>query len=164
MWPLLTESREKADYFERRARRGTARRRSSVANWVNGELAALLNDAGLDFSAVPIAPERLARLLERVHDGTVSHKAAKEVLAAMRTSEADADALIAALGVAQLSDRAALERLVEQALAANPKLVADFRAGRERALNALVGQVMKASRGAANPGQVAEILRAKLAG
>ncbi|MCX7960961.1 MAG: Asp-tRNA(Asn)/Glu-tRNA(Gln) amidotransferase subunit GatB [Burkholderiales bacterium] len=160
---LLTESREKADYFERAlaAARAPAK---LVANWVNGEIAALLNDAGLDFDAVPIAPERLARLLERVHDGTVSHKGAKEVLAAMRARAEDADALIAALGVAQVSDRAALEGLVEQAIAANPKLVADFRAGRERALNALVGQVMKASRGAANPAQVAEILRAKLAG
>jgi len=159
---LLTESREKAEYFERTLAAGPAPAKL-VANWLNGEIASRLNEAGLDFSAVPVGPEALARLLARIHDGTVSQKAAKEVLAAMWAGEGDADALIAAKGLTQISDAAAIERLVEEALAASPKQVEDYRAGKEKAFNALVGQVMKASRGKANPAQVAEILRRKLA-
>jgi aspartyl-tRNA(Asn)/glutamyl-tRNA(Gln) amidotransferase subunit B len=159
---LLTESREKAEYFERTLAAGPAPAKL-VANWLNVEVASRLNEAGLDFGAAPLGPEALARLLARIHDGTVSQKAAKEVLAAMWAGEGDADALIAAKGLTQIRDAAAIERLVEQALAANPKQVEDYRAGKEKAFNALVGQVMKASRGKANPAQVAEILRRKLA-
>ncbi|MEW5862889.1 MAG: Asp-tRNA(Asn)/Glu-tRNA(Gln) amidotransferase subunit GatB [Pseudomonadota bacterium] len=159
---LLTESREKAEYFERTLAAGPAPAKL-VANWLNGEIASRLNEAGLDFGAVPVGPGALARLLARIHDGTVSQKAAKEVLAAMWAGEGDADALIAAKGLTQISDAAAIERLVEEALVANPKQVEDYRAGKEKAFNSLVGQVMKASRGKANPAQVAEILRRRLA-
>jgi aspartyl-tRNA(Asn)/glutamyl-tRNA(Gln) amidotransferase subunit B len=159
---LLTESREKAEYFER-VLAAAPLPPKLAANWVNGELASRLNDTGSDFGAPGLAPAALARLLARIADGTLSHKAAKEVLGELWRGAPDPDAVIAAKGLAQVSDAAALERLVEQALASHPKLVEDYRAGREKAFHALVGQVMKASRGAANPARVSEILREKLA-
>jgi aspartyl-tRNA(Asn)/glutamyl-tRNA(Gln) amidotransferase subunit B len=159
---LLTESREKAEYFERALAAGAAPAKL-VANWLNVEVASRLNEAGLDFGAVPVAPEALAGLVARVHDGTVSHKAAKDVLAAMWARGGEADALIDSMGLRQISDAGAIERLVEEVIAANARQVEDYRAGKEKAFNSLVGLVMKASGGKANPAQVAGILRARLA-
>jgi aspartyl-tRNA(Asn)/glutamyl-tRNA(Gln) amidotransferase subunit B len=159
---LVTESRDKADFFERALAEAPALPARLVANWVNGEMSALLNDRGADFAAPPVAPAALARLLVRIEDGTVSAKAAKAVLQAMADGEGDADAIIAKRGLRQISDSGALEAAVEQVLAANAKLVADWRAGKEKAFNALVGQVMKATQGKANPAQVGEILRRRL--
>ncbi|MBM3356096.1 MAG: Asp-tRNA(Asn)/Glu-tRNA(Gln) amidotransferase GatCAB subunit B, partial [Betaproteobacteria bacterium] len=133
------------------------------ANWLNGEIASRLNDAGLEFGAVPLPPEELARLLARIEDGTVSHKAAKDVLAQMWAGKGGADAIIEAKGLRQISDPGAIEALVDGVLAANAKQVEDYRAGKEKAFNSLVGQVMNQSRGRANPVQVNEILRRKLA-
>ncbi|HEX3097651.1 MAG TPA: Asp-tRNA(Asn)/Glu-tRNA(Gln) amidotransferase subunit GatB [Usitatibacter sp.] len=161
---LVTESREKHAFFEAALAAAPALPAKLAAHWTNGEMSALLNDRGGDFGAPPVAPEAFARLLERVADGTVSAKAAKAVLQAMADGEGGADAIIAERGLTQISDAGALEAAADRALAANPRLVEDFRAGKEKAFNALVGQVMKATQGKANPAQAGEILRRKLAG
>jgi aspartyl-tRNA(Asn)/glutamyl-tRNA(Gln) amidotransferase subunit B len=161
---LLTESREKHAFFEAALAAAPALPAKLAAHWTNGEMSALLNDRDGDFAAPPVAPEAFARLLERIADGTVSAKAAKAVLQAMAEGEGGADEIIARRGLTQISDAGALERAVDQALAANPKLADDFRAGKEKAFNALVGQVMKATQGKANPAQAGEILRRKLSG
>ena len=160
---LLTESREKAAYFE--ATLGaTQASPSTVANWVIGEVSALHNDRAADFDAPAVAAAALAKLLDRLGDGTLSGKGAKEVLLALADGERDPDAVIASRGLRQISDAGALEKAVDQVLAANAKQVEDYRAGKEKAFNSLVGQVMKATQGKANPAQVAEILRKRLAG
>ncbi len=133
-----------------------------AANWVMGELSAALNRADLDIAASPVSPAALAELLARVRDNTISGKIAKDVFEAMWAGEGDADAIIEAKGLKQISDSGAIEKIVDEVLAANPKSVEEFRAGKEKAFNALVGQVMKASRGKANPAQVNDILRRKL--
>ena len=160
---LLTESREKAAYFEQ-AVSGYGATAKLAANWLNGEIASRLNDEGREFDAVPVPPRRLAGLLARIQDDTVSQKAAKDVLAEMWVGEGEADAIIEVKGLKQISDSGAIERLVDEVLAANVRQVEDFRAGREKAFNSLVGQVMKQSKGKANPAQVNEVLRSRLKG
>jgi aspartyl-tRNA(Asn)/glutamyl-tRNA(Gln) amidotransferase subunit B len=156
----LTSSRELAQYFEDVVAAGVDAK--LAANWVMGELSAALNRADLDVSASPVAPAALAKLLARVRDDTISGKIAKDVFEAMWNGEGDADAIIEARGLRQISDAGAIEKLVDEVLAANAKSVEEFRAGKEKAFNALVGQVMKASRGKANPTQVNDLLRRKL--
>jgi len=157
----LVASRALADYFEAVVAAGPTDAKLA-ANWVLGELAAALNRAEIDIDAAPIAPARFAALLVRIADGTLSGKLAKEVFDAMWAGEGDADAIIASRGLKQISDEGALERIVDEVLAANPAIVAEFRAGKEKAFNSLVGQAMKATRGKANPAQVNAILRRKL--
>ncbi|HUP97520.1 MAG TPA: Asp-tRNA(Asn)/Glu-tRNA(Gln) amidotransferase subunit GatB [Usitatibacter sp.] len=159
---LLTESRDKARYFDE-ALAATKTAPMAVANWVNGEVSALHNDRDADFDRPVVTAVALASLLERVLDATISGKAAKEVLLAMADGAGDADAVIAAKGLRQITDMGALEEAVDQVLAANAKQVEDYRAGKEKAFNSLVGQVMKATQGKANPAQVGEILKGKLA-
>ena len=159
---LLTESLEKSRFFEDvKAVTGSAQ---LANNWVSGSVAALINERGLDFSASPVSAQAVGRLLQRVEDGTISTKAAKDVLHAMADGEGEADAIIEKRGLKQISDSGALEAAVKDALAANPKLVEDYRAGKEKAFNALVGQVMKATKGKGNPQEVNRILRERLAG
>ena len=159
---LLTETREKAAFFERvREICGSA---ALAANWVTGNVAALLNDRNLDFAAAPVSADAVGTLLERIEDGTLSGKAAKDVLLAMADGEADPDAVIEKRGLKQISDTGALEAAVDKVLAANPKLVDDYRGGKEKAFNSLVGQVMKATQGKANPVQVNAILKRRLSG
>ncbi len=160
---LITESRDKAAFFDAALAASRAAPKT-VANWVNGEIASLLNERGLEFRELALAPRDLARVLALIDDGAISAKAAKEVLHAMAHGEGDADAIIEARGLAQVSDSGALEAAVAQVLAANAKLVDDYRAGRQKAFNALVGQVMKATRGKGNPQEVNRILRERLAG
>jgi aspartyl-tRNA(Asn)/glutamyl-tRNA(Gln) amidotransferase subunit B len=160
---LLTESREKAQFFEGVLAAAPGLPARLAANWVNGEMSALLNERGGDFSAPPVPAGSFARLLARIDDGTVSAKSAKAVLLAVADGEGEPDAVIARRGLTQISDAGALEAAVDQVLAANAKLVEDYRSGKEKAFNALVGQVMKATQGKANPAQVGEILRRKLA-
>jgi aspartyl-tRNA(Asn)/glutamyl-tRNA(Gln) amidotransferase subunit B len=160
---LLTSSREKAEYFGRTASAVTLIQVGKVANWVNGEIAARLNAEDRDFTSVPIRPESLAKLLDRSADGTLSPASTKQVLDEMWTSAEDPDAIIERRGLKQISDEGALDKLVDEVLAANARQVEDYRAGKEKAFNSLVGQVMKASRGKANPAQVNSILRRKLA-
>jgi aspartyl-tRNA(Asn)/glutamyl-tRNA(Gln) amidotransferase subunit B len=159
----LTASREMARYFEGVA--AAVVDRKAAANWVMGEFSASLNESGLAVGAAPLAPVQLAGLIQRVLDGTINNKTAKDVFAALWAGEAgSADAIIDARGLKQISDVGAIEKIVDEVLAANAKSVEEFRAGKEKAFNALVGQAMKATKGKANPAQVNEILRRKLAG
>lgn len=160
---LLTQSLALARYFEAAAQACPGQSKL-VANWVNGEVAARLNREEKSIADCPLSAERLAGLVARVADNTLSNKLAKQVFEALWDSELSADAVIERDGLKQVSDVGAIEKLVEEALAANPKAVEEFRAGKEKALNALAGQVMKASKGKANPAQVQDILRQKLAG
>ncbi len=175
---LLSSSRATADYFERTTRSaaelsrasGAAGERSltevakSAANWITGELSASMNAANLGIEASPIPPDRLAQLLATTLGGTLSNKMAKEVFAAMWVGEqgGDPDAIVAARGLQQISDSGAIEKIVDEVLAANAHQVADYKAGKEKAFNSLVGQVMKATQGKANPAQVNALLRSKL--
>jgi aspartyl-tRNA(Asn)/glutamyl-tRNA(Gln) amidotransferase subunit B len=144
-----------------------------VANWLMGEVSKRLNAQELDVAASPVTPALLSALIVRVADGTVSNNAARQVFDALwnRGSQAgagdaaaDIDALIDQLGLRQMRDTGALLAIVDQVLADNPKSVAEFRAGKDKAFNALVGQVMKASRGKANPAEAADLLRQRLQG
>ncbi len=164
----LTGSRALADYFEAvlAALPAGGEQAKLAANWIMGDLSAALNKAELDIADSRIAPRQLAGLLLRIQDGTLSGKLAKQVFEAMWSDGGDddnaADAIIEAKGLKQVSDAGAIEPLIDEVLAANPKSVEEFRAGKEKAFNALVGQVMKASKGKANPAQVNELLRKKL--
>ena len=176
---VLTSSRALAEYFEETLRltmklvqaaiaiKGSEPVESGVAklasNWIMGEISAALNQDGLEIEQVPIPAGRLAGLLTRILDETISSKTAKDVFAALWNQEADsADAIIERRGLRQISDAGTIEKLVDEVLAANAKQVADYRAGKEKAFNSLVGQVMKATGGKANPAQVNEILRRRL--
>ena len=160
----LTQSREFAEYFEATIAAGGMVPAKTVANWVTGELAARLNTEGKDASQSAVSPERLGRLLARIQDGTISGKIAKDVFDAMWAGEGEADAIIERRGLRQISDLGALEAVIADVLAANARSVEEFRAGKDRAFNALVGQVMKATKGKANPQQVNDLLKKKLAG
>lgn len=162
---VLTGSREMADYFEAAARELPAQAKL-CANWIMGEISAQLNKEGIDIAVCPINPAQLAALLKRIGDGTISGKAAKTVFESMWNGELDknADAIIDAKGLKQISDDSAIEKIVDQVLAANAQQVADYRAGKEKAFNSLVGQIMKATQGKANPAQVNAILKKKLDG
>jgi len=157
----LTASKALADYFEAVVK-AVGGEPKTCANWVLGEFSALLNRLEVEADAGPVAPVALAGLVKRVLDGTISGKSAKDVFAAMAAGEGGADAIIEAKGLRQVSDAGAIEAIVDEVLAGNAKQVEDYRAGKEKAFNSLVGQVMKASRGKANPGQVNEILKRKL--
>jgi aspartyl-tRNA(Asn)/glutamyl-tRNA(Gln) amidotransferase subunit B len=162
---MLTQSRESAAYFED-AVRALGGEPKTVANWMLGEVASRLNKDEIDIAAAPVGPTPLALLLKRIGDGTISGKMAKDVFEAMWAGEARgedaADAIIAKRGLKQISDAGAIEKLVADVIAANPAIVAEFRAGKEKAFNSLVGKVMGASKGKANPAQVNAILKAKL--
>ncbi|HQR54925.1 MAG TPA: Asp-tRNA(Asn)/Glu-tRNA(Gln) amidotransferase subunit GatB [Burkholderiaceae bacterium] len=159
----LTASKSMAQYFEGVA--GAVSDRKVAANWVMGEFSAALNESGLAIESAPVSPAQLAGLIARVLDGTINNKTAKDVFAALWAGEgASADAVIEVRGLKQISDAGAIEKIVDDVLAANAKSVEEFRAGKEKAFNALVGQAMKATKGKANPQQVNEILRRRLAG
>ena len=158
---VLTASREVAAYYESVAEQVTDKK--AAANWVMGELAANLNESGVAIADAPVSATQLGGLIARVLDGTISNKTAKAVFEALWQRKGDsADAIIEAQGLKQISDASAIESIVDQVLAANSRLVEEFRAGKDRAFNALVGQAMKATRGNANPQQVHQILGAKL--
>jgi aspartyl-tRNA(Asn)/glutamyl-tRNA(Gln) amidotransferase subunit B len=161
---LLVESREKADYFERSLGAAFAVQipPKLVANLINGEVAARLNADNLDFSRVRVQPEQLAKLAARVSDETISQKIAKDVLVDMWDAGKDPDEIIERRGLRQISDAGAIERIVDEVLAKNARQVEDYRAGKEKAFNSLVGQVMKATQGKANPAQVNAILKGRL--
>jgi aspartyl-tRNA(Asn)/glutamyl-tRNA(Gln) amidotransferase subunit B len=135
---------------------------ADVANWISGPLSARLNEEGLAISASKVSPQQLRGLAVRVADGTLSGKLAKDILDAMWAGEGDADTIIERKGLKQISDAGAIETIVDAVLAGNAQLVTDYRGGKEKAFNALVGQVMKASRGRANPTQVNAMLKKKL--
>jgi aspartyl-tRNA(Asn)/glutamyl-tRNA(Gln) amidotransferase subunit B len=131
-----------------------------------GDVASTLNRENVDIADAPVEASQLALLLKRIADGTISNKIAKEVFAAMwEAKSADenlADAIIDQKGLRQISDSGALEKIIDEVLAANEKSVEQYRAGKEAAINALIGQAMKASKGKANPAQLTELLKKKL--
>jgi aspartyl-tRNA(Asn)/glutamyl-tRNA(Gln) amidotransferase subunit B len=133
-----------------------------AANWIMGDLSATLNKDELDIADSRISAKQLAGLLARIQDGTLSGKLAKQVFEAMWSEGGEADAIIEAKGLKQMSDSGEIERIIDEVMAANAKSVEEFRSGKEKAFNALVGQVMKASKGKANPAQVNDLLRKKL--
>ena len=164
---LLTANRALVDYYGQAVKAlqaGDAQSNKLVANWVLGEFSAALHKAELGVAHAPASAAQLAGLLKRIADGTISGKAAKDVFDAMWSGEhgGDADAIIAAKGLTQISDSGAIGKIVDDVLAANPAIVAEVKAGKERAFNALVGKVMAASKGKANPAQVNAILKSKL--
>ncbi|MCP4930084.1 MAG: Asp-tRNA(Asn)/Glu-tRNA(Gln) amidotransferase subunit GatB [Gammaproteobacteria bacterium] len=157
---LLTAARATADYFE--AVTAEIDDPKMAANWVSGELSAALNRDNLEIEVSKIDAASLAGLLKRIQDNTISGKIAKDVFAAMWEEGGDADSIIDSKGLKQITDTGALETIVDQVIADNPDQVEQFRAGKEKVLGFLVGQIMKASQGKANPGQVNQILRTKL--
>jgi aspartyl-tRNA(Asn)/glutamyl-tRNA(Gln) amidotransferase subunit B len=160
---LLVASRDRAEFFEKAVAGGAPQ--AGVANLIVGELAGMVNAAEATFAQLAVSPEDVGRLQQRVADGTISGKVAKDLLVKLfeRQERGPVDALIERLGLKQISDAGALEKLVDEVLAKNARQVEDYRAGKEKAFNSLVGQVMKATQGKANPGQVNEILKRKLA-
>ncbi len=168
---ILTQSKAMAQYFEDvvskfKVPAQDAVRAKAAANWLMGDMASTLNRSNLDIHQAPVSAAQLALLLQRIADGTISNKIAKEVFAAMwENPEAApdlADKVIDAKGLRQISDGAALEKIVDEVLAANARSVEEYRSGKVQAMNALIGQAMKASKGRANPAQLTELLRSKL--
>lgn len=159
---VLTASRALADYFEDVVKASTAGPRLA-GNWVIGDLAAVLNRDGRDIQDSLIAADSLAGLLDRITDNTISGKIAKEVFEAMWAGEGDADDIITAKGLRQITDAGAIEAIVDAVIDANPEQVAEYRAGKDKLLGFFVGRVMKETKGKANPGQVNQIIKSKLA-
>ncbi|MDP2028602.1 MAG: Asp-tRNA(Asn)/Glu-tRNA(Gln) amidotransferase subunit GatB [Thiobacillus sp.] len=159
---VLTGSRALADYFEAAAK--ACGQGKLAANWVMGELSAALNKADLTIERSPVSAAHLSALVARIHDGTLSGKLAKQVFEGLWEGAGEVDAIIEARGLKQMSDSGELEKIIDEVMAANARSVEEFRAGKEKAFNALVGQVMKASKGKANPAQVNDLLKLKLQG
>jgi len=156
----LTQSKAMAAYFEAAAKAcGQAK---LVSNWVMGEVSRRLNTGEVDIEHAPVSAAQLAAMIGRIADNTISNSAAKQVFDALWTEGGEVDAIIEAKGLKQMNDTGALEAIIDEVLAANPKNVEEFRAGNSKALNGLVGPIMKASKGKANPAQVNELLLKKL--
>ena len=156
----LTQSKAMAAYFEAAAKAcGQAK---LVSNWVMGEMSRRLNAGEVGIDQAPVSAAQLAAMIGRIADNTISNSAAKQVFDALWTEGGEVDAIIEAKGLKQMNDTGALEAIIDEVLAANPKNVEEFRAGNSKALNGLVGPIMKASKGKANPAQVNELLLKKL--
>ena len=158
----LTQSREVAEYFE--AVTALTNDAKLTANWMNGDVAAALNRAGLEINAIPVTTEALASLLKRIQDNTISGKIAKEVFDALWNGEGTTDEIIEKKGLKQITDSSAIEGLIDGIIAANPKQVEEYRSGKDKLFGFFVGQAMKASKGKANPEQLNAILKQKLEG
>ena len=160
---VLTGSRELADFYEAvvKAAGGEAK---LAANWVIGDLLGALNKANLDIEQSPVTPVMLAGMLRRMGDDTISGKIAKTVFEAMWNGEGDADAVIEKHGLKQVTDTGAIEKVIDEVMAANPGQLTDYRSGKDKLFGFFVGQVMKLSQGKANPAQVNELLKKKLQG
>ncbi|PCE31223.1 Asp-tRNA(Asn)/Glu-tRNA(Gln) amidotransferase subunit GatB [Burkholderia ubonensis] len=163
---VLTSSKAMAAYFEAVVAKAGAANAKIAANWLMGDVSSQMNRDGIEIDAIPVSAAQLALVLQRIADGTISNKIAKEIFATIweekATDEAAADRIIDAKGLKQISDTGALEAIIDEVLAANAKSVEEFRAGKEKAFNALIGQAMKATKGKANPQQVNELLKKKL--
>jgi aspartyl-tRNA(Asn)/glutamyl-tRNA(Gln) amidotransferase subunit B len=163
---VLTQSKAMAAYFEAVVTASGTAQAKPAANWMMGDVASTLNREGIDINESPVSAAQLALLLKRIADGTISNKIAKEVFSAMWEAKSPsavlADEIIDAKGLKQISDTGALEKIIDEVLAANAKSVEEFRAGKEKAFNALIGQAMKATQGKANPAQLTELLKQKL--
>ncbi|MBB3119053.1 Asp-tRNA(Asn)/Glu-tRNA(Gln) amidotransferase subunit GatB [Pseudoduganella violacea] len=165
---ILTSSKAMAGYYEAVVAQAGMDNAKVAANWLMGDVSSTLNRADVGIEEAPVTPAQLGNMLKRIADGTISNKIAKEVFGAMwEAKSADdnlVDAIIEAKGLKQISDVGALEAIVNEVIANNEKSVEQYRAGKEAAINALIGQAMKASKGKANPGQLTELLKQKLAG
>ncbi len=158
----LTQSQAMAAYFEAAAK--TCGQPKLASNWIMGEISRRLNMEEIGMDQVKVSAEQLGTLIARIHGNVISNNSAKQVFEALWTGEgSDVDAVIDAKDLKQSNDTGALEAIIDEVIAANPANVEQYRAGKDKAFNALVGQVMKASKGKANPGQVNELLKAKLA-
>jgi len=164
---VLTSSREMADYYETVTKQlsGDAKRNAKLAaNWVMGDLSGALNRDGLEITQSKVNASSLAGLLVRINDETISGKIAKEVFESMWTEDRTADEVIEAKGLKQITDTGAIEKVIDDVMAANPSQLADYRSGKDKLFGFFVGQVMKITAGKANPAQVNELLKKKLAG
>jgi len=162
---VLTQSKAMAAYFEAVVAAASKEQAKPAANWLMGDVSSTLNREGIDIAASPVSAEQLSLLLKRIADGTISNKIAKEVFGAMWEAKSSSAALadeIVSKGLKQISESGALEKIVDEVLAANAKSVEEYKAGKEKAFNALIGQAMKASKGKANPAQLTELLKQKL--
>jgi aspartyl-tRNA(Asn)/glutamyl-tRNA(Gln) amidotransferase subunit B len=158
---LMTQSKAFANYFEMAAK--ASAQPKLAANWLMGEISRRLNSEEKTIEACPVSATQLGALIARIADNTISNNAAKQVLDVLWAGDgADVDPVIEAKGLKQMNDSGTLEKIVEEVIAANPDNVAQYRAGKDKAFNALVGQVMKASKGKANPTQANEMLKTKL--
>jgi aspartyl-tRNA(Asn)/glutamyl-tRNA(Gln) amidotransferase subunit B len=157
----LTQSLALSAFFEAAAK--TSTQPKLAGNWIMGEMSRRLNAQDLAIEQSPVAPQTLGALIQRIADGTISNSAARQVFDALWGGATDVDSVIESKGLKQLNDTGALVAIVDEVIAANAKNAAEFKAGNEKALNALVGQIMKASKGKANPQQVNDLLRSKLA-
>jgi len=161
---VLTADRDMAEHFEEAVKDAPPELVRQTANWIAVSTSAKLNETGIEIGQAPVSPQQTRVLNERILDGTISAKTAKDVFDAVWNGEGEVDAVISAKGLRQISDAGALEAIVAQVIAANPKSVEEYRAGKDKAFNALVGQAIKATRGKGNPAQINEILKKKLAG
>ena len=172
---IVTQSKAMAAYFEAAIAAIAANtapdqkaQAKQIANWLMGDVSSSLNREGIEISNIPVSAPQLAFLLQRISDGTISNKIAKEVFAAMWQAPSEAvdlaDQVIEVKGLKQISDVGALEKIIDEVMAANQQSVDEYRAGKEKAFNSLVGQAMKATKGKGNPAQVNELLKKKLAG
>ncbi len=160
---VLTSSRAMADFFEAALAEAPGQTKM-CANWIIGEVSAQLNRDNLDIAQCPITASQLGGILKRIADGTVSNSGAKEVFRIMWAEGGDADAIIEAKGLKQVSDSGAIEKIVDEIIAANTDKVAEYRSGKDKLFGFFVGLAMKASKGQANPAQLNEVLKKKLAG
>lgn len=164
---VLTQSKSMSDYYEKLVKKCGMPLAKQCANWLMGDISSALNRENISINEVPVTADQLSLLMTRISDGTISNKIAKEIFSYMwetrPTEEDSVDKIIEAKGLKQISDTGELEKIVVDVLASNQKSVEEFKAGRDKAFNSLVGQVMKATRGKANPTQVNELLRKKLA-
>ncbi|MDD5470840.1 MAG: Asp-tRNA(Asn)/Glu-tRNA(Gln) amidotransferase subunit GatB [Sideroxydans sp.] len=160
---ILTASREMADFFET-VLAAVPNDAKVCANWIMGELNAQLNRDGLDMTQCPISAQQLGNMLARIVDGTISNSGAKEVFRTMWAEGGEVDAIIEAKGLKQVSDAGAIEKIVDEIMAANADKVTEYRSGKDKLFGFFVGQAMKASKGQANPAQLNEVLKQKLAG
>jgi len=155
---VLTASRDMADFYERTVEAGGGDGKLA-ANWVMGELSGLLNKEGKDITESPVSPAQLGGMLKRIQDDTISGKIAKQVFEAMWAGEGDADAVIEKKGLKQITDSGAIEQMIRGVLDANPQQVEQYRNGQDKLFGFFVGQVMKATQGKANPGEVNKLLK-----
>lgn len=157
---ILTALRETADYLDATVKAGADAK--GAANWMLGDLSKMVNEANITFKDAPVKPEQLAKMMALITKGTISGKIAKKVLASMWDTGKDPDVIVEEQGLVQITDTGAIEALVKQVIADNPKSVEDFKSGKGKAIGFLVGQVMKASKGKANPGMVNQMLKEEL--
>jgi aspartyl-tRNA(Asn)/glutamyl-tRNA(Gln) amidotransferase subunit B len=161
---VLVSYREVAEYLEQTIKGASPEVIRQSANWIATSTSAKLNERGIEITQSPVSPQHLRDLIERIVDRTISGKMAKEIDDAMWAGEGTADEIIAKRGLRQISDSSEIEKIADEVLTANAQQVADYKAGKEKAFNSLIGQVMKATKGKANPQQVNDVLKRKLTG